>query len=44
VIRDVTVGTTSEGVRDVRLRAVEADRLIRRLIDKVLSRSEGSGG
>jgi len=44
VIRDVTVGTTSEGVRDVRLRAVEADRLIRRLIDKILSRSEGSEG
>jgi len=44
VIRDVTVGTTSEGVRDVRLRAVEADRMIRRMIDKILSRSDGSAG
>jgi hypothetical protein len=44
VIRDVTVGTTSEGVRDVRLRAVEADRMIRRIIDKILARSDGSEG
>ena len=44
VIRDVTVGTTSEGVRDVRLRAVEADRMIRRVIDKILSRTDGSQG
>jgi hypothetical protein len=44
VIRDVTVGTTSEGVRDVRLRAVEADRMIRRVIDKILSRTDGSEG
>jgi hypothetical protein len=42
MIRAVSADTTSEGVRDVRLRGVEADRAIRRVIDRLLSRSDGA--
>ena len=41
VIREATADTASEGVRDVRLRGVEADRMIRRAVDRILSRSNG---
>jgi len=41
VIREATADTASEGVRDVRLRGVEADRAIRRAVDRLLSRSNG---
>jgi hypothetical protein len=41
VIREATADTASEGVRDVRLRGVEADRAIRRVVDRILSRSNG---
>ena len=42
MIRAVSADTASEGVRDVRLRGVEADRAIRRVIDRLLSRSDGA--
>jgi hypothetical protein len=42
MIRSVSADTASEGVRDVRLRGVEADRMIRRVIDRLLSRSDGA--
>lgn len=42
MIRAVSTDTASEGVRDVRLRGVEADRAIRRVIDRLLSRSDGA--
>jgi hypothetical protein len=41
VIREATADTASEGVRDVRLRGVEADRAIRRAVNRILSRSNG---
>ena len=41
VIREATADTASEGVRDVRLRGVEADRAIRRVVDRILFRSNG---
>jgi hypothetical protein len=41
VIREATADTASEGVRDVRLRGVEADRAIRRAVDRLLSRTNG---
>jgi|1186.fasta_scaffold20050_2 hypothetical protein len=41
VIREATADTASEGVRDVRLRGVEADQAIRRAVDRLLSRSNG---
>lgn len=42
MIRAVSSDTASEGVRDVRLRGVEADRAIHRVIDRLLSRSDGT--
>jgi len=42
VIREATTDTASEGVRDVRLRGVEADRAIGRAVDRLLGRSNGS--
>ena len=42
MIRAVSADTASEGVRDVRLRSVEADRAIRRVVDRLFSRSDGS--
>jgi hypothetical protein len=41
VIREATADTASEGVRDVRLRGVAADRAIRRAVDRLLSRRNG---
>jgi hypothetical protein len=41
VIREATADTATEGVRDVRLRGVEADRAIRRTVDRILSRRNG---
>ena len=41
MIRAVTADAASEGVRDVRLRGVEADRAISRVVDRLLSRSDG---
>jgi hypothetical protein len=41
VIREATADTATEGVRDVRLRGVEADRAIRRAVDRILARSNG---
>jgi hypothetical protein len=43
VIREATADTATEGVRDVRLRGVEADRAIRRAVDRILARSNGDG-
>jgi hypothetical protein len=40
-IRAVSADTASEGVRDVRLRGVGADRAIQRAVDRLLSRSDG---
>src|SRR5690349_3371238 len=42
VIREATADTASEGVRDVRLRGVEADRAIRRAVDRILARRNGA--
>ena len=42
MIRAVSADTTSEGVRDARLRGVEADRAIRRVVDRLLSRGDGA--
>lgn len=41
VIREATADTASEGVRDVRLRGVAADRAIRRAVDRLLTRRNG---
>jgi len=41
MIRAVSADTTSEGVRDVRLRGVGADRAIQRMVNRLLSRSDG---
>jgi hypothetical protein len=41
MIRAVSADTASEGVRDMRLRGVEADRAIQRVINRLLSRSDG---
>jgi hypothetical protein len=42
LVRDAASETTSEGVRTVRLRGVDADRAIRRAVDRVLSRRDGN--
>jgi hypothetical protein len=41
MIRAVSADTASEGVRDMRLRGVEADRAIQRVVNRLLSRSDG---
>jgi hypothetical protein len=41
VIREATADTATEGVRDVRLRGVEADRAIQRVVDRILARRNG---
>ena len=38
LIREATTDTTSEGVRSVRLRGVDADRAVRRAVDRLLAR------
>ncbi len=42
LIRDATADTASDGVRTVRLRGVDADRAVRRAVDKILARHNGS--
>jgi hypothetical protein len=42
LIRDATADTASDGVRSVRLRGVDADRAVRRAVDKILARHNGS--
>jgi hypothetical protein len=42
LVRDAASETTSEGVRTVRLRGVDADRAVRRAVDRVLSRRDGN--
>jgi hypothetical protein len=42
LVRDAAAETTSEGVRTVRLRGVDADRAVRRAVDRVLSRRNGN--
>jgi hypothetical protein len=42
LIRDATTDTASDGVRSVRLRGVDADRAVRRVVDKILARHNGS--
>jgi len=42
LIRDATADTASDSVRTVRLRGVEADRAVRRAVDKILARHNGS--
>jgi hypothetical protein len=39
IIRQSTAATASEGVRGVRLRGVDADRAVRRAVDRLLSRT-----
>ena len=42
LIREATTDTASDGVRSVRLRGVEADRAVRRAVDRILARHNGS--
>jgi hypothetical protein len=42
LVRDATAETASDGVRTARLRGVDADRAVRRAVDRVLSRRDGS--
>jgi hypothetical protein len=42
LIREATTDTASDGVRTVRLRGVEADRAVRRAVDRILARHNGS--
>ena len=42
LVRYAAAETTTEGVRTVRLRGVDADRAVRRAVDRVLSRRAGS--
>ena len=42
LIRDATADTASDGVRTVRLRGVDADRAVRRAVDRILARHNGS--
>ena len=42
LIRDATADTASDGVRTVRLRGVDADRAVRRAVDRILARHDGS--
>lgn len=43
LIREATADTASGGVRTVRLRGVDADRAVRRAVDRILARHDGSG-
>jgi hypothetical protein len=40
LIREATADTTSDGVRSVRLRGVDADRALRRAVDRLLRRED----
>jgi hypothetical protein len=42
LIRDATQDTTSDGVRSVRLHGVDADRAVRRAVDRILARRNGA--
>jgi hypothetical protein len=42
LIREATADTASDGVRTVRLRGVDADRAVRRAVDRILARHDGS--
>jgi hypothetical protein len=42
LIREASRDTASDGVRTVRLRGVDADRAIRRAVDRVLGRDDHS--
>ena len=44
LVRDATSDTASDGIRTVRLRGVDADRALRRAVDRVLARRETGGG
>jgi len=43
LIRDATADTASDGVRTARLRGVEADRAIKRAVDRILARRDATG-